>query len=288
MRAEEVTGILLAGGRSSRMGRNKALLPVGGKPLLRHAAEAMLALGLRRVVVACGPAERAGDYGPLLAGLPGEIGFAADRFPDSGPLAGLHAALTAMPAPGYGFAMACDMPALSAPLLARLLRAVGEAAPGGADWPATAGAVGDSASEPAGGVVVAGTGETVAPAGGIARGAAGGGEEPAAAGAPPNAPEPAAAAAAAGGAKAEGREAFRGPQLIRAAGQPFHALYHTSAAAELASRLARGDLRVMALAGALRTLELTPDADEEGAFANLNTPDAYERYVRLGEQPKAP
>ncbi|SFJ24375.1 molybdopterin-guanine dinucleotide biosynthesis protein A [Paenibacillus sp. UNC496MF] len=279
MRAEEVTGILLAGGRSSRMGRNKALLPVGGKPLLRLAAEAMLALGLRRVVVACGPAERANEYGPLLAGLPGEIGFAADRFPDSGPLAGLHAALTSMPAPGYGFAMACDMPALSAPLLARLLRAAAEAGPGGAGWPDAARAVGVSASEPAGNEVVAGPGEAGAPAGGIARGAAG---------APPNAAEPAAATAAAGGAKTEGREAFRGPQLIRAAGQPFHALYHTSAAAELASRLARGDLRVMALAGALRTLELTPGADEEGAFANLNTPDAYERYVRLGEQPKAP
>ncbi|MFC4811834.1 molybdenum cofactor guanylyltransferase [Paenibacillus sp. GCM10023250] len=227
MRVEEVTGIILAGGRSSRMGRNKALLPVGGKPLLRHIAEAMLAAGLKRIVVACGPAERADEYGPLLAGLPVEVGFAADRFPDGGPLAGLHAALDALPAPGYGFATACDMPAISAPLLARLLRAAEAAGPGRAEWAATV---------PAAGAV--------------------GGPAPASVG---------------------------GPQLIRAAGQPFHALYHTSSAAELAARLARGDLRVMALAGALRTLELTPDADEEAAFANLNTPDAYERYVRAGE-----
>ncbi|MBM7566587.1 molybdenum cofactor guanylyltransferase [Paenibacillus sacheonensis] len=201
MEAEAITGIILAGGRSARMGSNKALLPVDGKPLLRHLAERMLALGVRRIIVACGTEERGREYRTLLQGLHGTVGLTADRFPDCGPLAGLHAALSAMPEPGYGFAMACDMPVISETLFARMGRAAEE-----------------SASR---------------------------------------------------------------PQLVRTALQPFHALYHTSAAEELERRLERGDLRVMPLLNALLTVELEPAAGEEEAFINLNTPELYERYVHL-------
>ncbi|QHW32472.1 molybdenum cofactor guanylyltransferase [Paenibacillus rhizovicinus] len=128
MRAEEVTGVILAGGLSTRMGSDKALLPVAGKPLIRHLAEGMLALGIRRIVVACGTEERGRDYGNRLQGLhqglTGEIAFAADRYPGCGPLAGLHAALSAMPEGGYAFVMACDMPMVSAALFDRLRQAV--------------------------------------------------------------------------------------------------------------------------------------------------------------------
>jgi molybdopterin-guanine dinucleotide biosynthesis protein A len=128
MEAEAITGIILAGGQSTRMGSNKALLPVDGKPLLRHLAERMLALGMRRIIVACGTEDRGREYRALLQGLAGDVGLAADRFPDCGPLAGLHAALSAMPEDGYGFAMACDMPVISETLFERMRRAAEEAA----------------------------------------------------------------------------------------------------------------------------------------------------------------
>lgn len=32
----DCTGVVLAGGRSARMGRDKAALPIGGEPLLRR------------------------------------------------------------------------------------------------------------------------------------------------------------------------------------------------------------------------------------------------------------
>lgn len=60
--------ILLAAGGSSRMGRTKQLLPVGGRPLVAHAAEAVLASPAWPVVVVLGA--HAGEIRPALARLP--------------------------------------------------------------------------------------------------------------------------------------------------------------------------------------------------------------------------
>ena len=43
--------VLLAAGASRRMGQPKQLLPVGGKPLVRHSAEVFARLGARPIVV---------------------------------------------------------------------------------------------------------------------------------------------------------------------------------------------------------------------------------------------
>ena len=52
---DHVVGILLAAGQSRRMGAvNKLLAPLAGKPLVRHATEAMLAAGLDDVIVVVG------------------------------------------------------------------------------------------------------------------------------------------------------------------------------------------------------------------------------------------
>lgn len=47
------TGVLLAGGRSVRMGQDKAFLCWRGKPLWRWQGELMVAMGLRRMVLSC-------------------------------------------------------------------------------------------------------------------------------------------------------------------------------------------------------------------------------------------
>ncbi|WP_219834496.1 molybdenum cofactor guanylyltransferase [Paenibacillus sp. R14(2021)] len=212
MAVEELTGIILAGGQSSRMGRDKALLPIEGKPLLQTIAERMLQLGMRRIVIASGTPEREATYASLLPKLPAEVAYAADRFPDCGPLAGLHAALSLLPGGAYGFVMACDMPYISETLLERMLQA---------------------------------------------------------------------AVAAGGRLTTEGStRIITGPQVIRVENQPFHALYHASAAAELAQRLARKELRMMSLLGALRSVQVPIYEAEEAAFLNLNAPELYEQYIR--------
>lgn len=247
MRAEEVTGVVLAGGQSTRMGRDKALLPIAGKPLVRHLAERMAALGIRRLIVACGTEARGREYGALLQGLAGadEIVTAADAYPGSGPLAGLHAALGAVPERGYAFVMACDMPTVSVGLFARLLQA---AEGGGAQSGAEAEGFGQA-------------GASLRPS--IGAGGPMDGE--------------------AAGQAASTAEQGAIPQVVLTPGQPFHALYHASAVHVLARRLEQGDLRLMSLLGELRTTVIALSEAEEAAFVNLNTPELYERFERRGE-----
>ena len=82
----EVTGVLLAGGRSSRMGgREKALLDIGGKPMLLHVLARLRPQVGRIVINANGdPARFSGHCLPVIADS--IEGYA-------GPLAGLHAGI---------------------------------------------------------------------------------------------------------------------------------------------------------------------------------------------------
>jgi len=102
-------GFVLAGGRSSRMGRDKALLPYRGTTLIEYlAGEVRQAAGS---VCLVGPPER---YRVL------PFPVLPDLYPDGGPAAGIHAALRATRA-DWNLIVACDMPALTAAFLAELL-----------------------------------------------------------------------------------------------------------------------------------------------------------------------
>ncbi|XEC95273.1 molybdenum cofactor guanylyltransferase [Paenibacillus tarimensis] len=193
-------GIIIAGGRSVRMGSDKALLPVGGRPLLAGVTEQVAALCGKVLIVANGEQRleqyRAviGEYAP---GMKSVVRIVADRYPGSGPLAGLEAGMSELPQQGYAFVLACDMPHISTTLLQRMA----ERADGAAD-------------------------------------------------------------------------------VVHAAGQPFHALYHTRTAETARRMLEEGDFRFMRLFERLRVTEVSPVSEEEaGAFVNLNTPQAYQRYV---------
>ncbi len=76
-------GFVLAGGRSTRMGRDKALVEVDGRPLIALAVERLHALGLTPRI--CGSRPDLARYAEVLA----------DHFPDSGPLGGIEAGLAA-------------------------------------------------------------------------------------------------------------------------------------------------------------------------------------------------
>jgi len=99
-------GLLLAGGRSSRMGRDKAWLPWQGKPLWRWTRDLLLDAGAREVVVS-------GDL-PDAGGVP-------DPMPGGGPAAAL-AHLAPRLADGDWLVVPVDMPHLSPALLHALLR----------------------------------------------------------------------------------------------------------------------------------------------------------------------
>ncbi|MBA3449792.1 MAG: nucleotidyltransferase family protein [Chloroflexia bacterium] len=63
-----IVGIVLAAGRSSRLGRPKQLLPVGGEPLLRYTLGRVLASSLDQVTVVVG--HEADEVRAALAGFP--------------------------------------------------------------------------------------------------------------------------------------------------------------------------------------------------------------------------
>jgi len=105
----ECAGFVLAGGHSSRMGREKALLEIGGTPLVVRAARLLQPLCSGVTIV--GPPER---YQHL--------GFAcvADERPDLGPLGGILTALGHTDAP-WNLITACDLPHLTADWLGFLI-----------------------------------------------------------------------------------------------------------------------------------------------------------------------
>lgn len=98
------TVVLLAGGRSQRMGADKALLPWKGKPLLWHLVERFQGAGFF-VLIAGGPWKWAkrleGGPAPVVPDLPAHEGF--------GPLAGMEAGLLATREERVGV-VACDLP----------------------------------------------------------------------------------------------------------------------------------------------------------------------------------
>ncbi len=104
MMFHNAAALILAGGRSSRMGRDKVLLPLQGQTLLERAVDFWSAL-CPEVLIAAGSSEH-------LAELPGSAVY--DSFPGCGPLAGLEAGLSRT-TQQLLFVCAVDMPYLSVP-----------------------------------------------------------------------------------------------------------------------------------------------------------------------------
>lgn len=102
---------VLAGGRSARMGRDKAALALGGRTLLARQVALAWALGPAAVWVSGRAQAELGDLSAR--GLP-------DDAPGLGPLGGVATVLGRVRAP-HVLVVAVDMPALTAALLGRLL-----------------------------------------------------------------------------------------------------------------------------------------------------------------------
>lgn len=110
------TGALLCGGKSSRMGGDKALLPVNGQPLWRLQLEKLRAVCAD--VVVCGSVSQ----GQMFAAA--GVRFEADAAPDLGPLSGVAKALESAQT-GHVLVLAVDMPKMSERYLLGLREAAG-------------------------------------------------------------------------------------------------------------------------------------------------------------------
>lgn len=116
---DPATGVVVAGGRGRRFGdREKALVELAGRPMLRHVVERVHAV-TDAVVVNC-RADQRGPFAEALADGGCGVRFAVDERPDEGPLAGLRDALRAVETQS-AVVVACDMPLLDPASLSALL-----------------------------------------------------------------------------------------------------------------------------------------------------------------------
>lgn len=107
--AMEIEGFILVGGASSRMGRDKARLTLGGRSFVERIAEAL-----------CAIAGRVNLVGAKNVDSSLKIGNVPDVYEGWGALGGLHAALSASRAEWTAI-VACDLPFASAELFERLV-----------------------------------------------------------------------------------------------------------------------------------------------------------------------
>jgi molybdopterin-guanine dinucleotide biosynthesis protein A len=105
-----MTGVLLAGGKSQRMGRDKRFLELDGRTLLDRSLSALETVFSDVLLVVAEPM-------PQLVGTPHRI--VTDLVPNRATLGGLYTGLTAATHPRI-FAAACDMPFLAPGVIARL------------------------------------------------------------------------------------------------------------------------------------------------------------------------
>lgn len=109
-----VTGIILAGGLSRRLGRDKAVEPIEGQPLVGRVMDALSGIADELVVVVNTP--QRGRELPLRDSAV----VAVDIYPNAGSLGGIFTGLSSA-SNQWGIVVACDMPFLNLDLLSYLL-----------------------------------------------------------------------------------------------------------------------------------------------------------------------
>lgn len=98
----DITGIILSGGKSIRMGTNKSLLKIGDETIIERTAKLIKALFKDVMIITNTPLE----YGFL------NLPLYEDIYKNKGPLAGIHAGLSKSKTE-KNFVISCDMPLMT-------------------------------------------------------------------------------------------------------------------------------------------------------------------------------
>ncbi len=122
--------LILAGGKSRRMKGNKALIKLGGKPLLLHLTERIRGLTQETVVVV-GKNDNLADYKSF---LPPSVTILRDIVKGMGPLAGILTGMQNMRSE-YAVVLPCDSPFIKRKVLTYLFKMVQGADAAIPRWP---------------------------------------------------------------------------------------------------------------------------------------------------------
>jgi molybdopterin-guanine dinucleotide biosynthesis protein A len=107
---DDIPAFILAGGKSTRMGQDKALLNLDGKPLIELVSATLDKLFSNITILS----DEKEPYAFL------KLPIQSDILKDSGPLAGIHAALVRTTAK-HIFVMSCDLPFVTSKLIERIV-----------------------------------------------------------------------------------------------------------------------------------------------------------------------
>jgi molybdopterin-guanine dinucleotide biosynthesis protein A len=118
---QNVEAFLLAGGKSSRMGRDKALLQISGAPMIRRTADLLTALVTKTtLVISANQSDNSDDTHDTNRYSNFGLSMLTDSWPSAGPLGGIATAL-ANAQSKWCLILACDMPFLTKEWLRFLL-----------------------------------------------------------------------------------------------------------------------------------------------------------------------
>jgi len=109
--------LVLAGGESRRMGRNKALIRFGDKPLLLHVVEKVMTMA-HEIRVVIGKNDNLDDYAAI---LPSSVKILRDAVEGKGPLVGILTGMERMRSE-YTIVLPCDSPFVKREVLEHLVR----------------------------------------------------------------------------------------------------------------------------------------------------------------------
>jgi molybdopterin-guanine dinucleotide biosynthesis protein A len=115
------SSIVLAGGMSRRMGTDKALLPVDGRPMIQSLIRSLIPVS-RDVIVSLSDGERQEE---LKRALPAGVRVVYDERPAQGPLMGIYAGLKASESE-VNLVVACDIPEIDPGFVTEMLSYTGD------------------------------------------------------------------------------------------------------------------------------------------------------------------
>jgi len=110
MLQEQASAIIMAGGDSDRMGTDKSMLPIGGRPMIQIIYEQLRGT-FDHILISANESESLAFLGAKIV---------PDRTPKEGPLMGIASALEAS-ANEFNFVVACDIPRIDLHLVRRML-----------------------------------------------------------------------------------------------------------------------------------------------------------------------
>jgi len=114
----KVSGVIMAGGASRRLGRNKALERIGGKALIERVIDSIVPLTTEVLVVVGRPEQAAALQ------LPPRVRVGSDRYPGRGSRGGSFTGVDAS-AERWSLVVACDLPFLNREVLRHLIEESG-------------------------------------------------------------------------------------------------------------------------------------------------------------------